>query len=324
MTDIKLAFAKDIHYTPVRKTRDVTPVMAEERILEKCKELDAVFHGFVLPYTTYSKVKISITFNKNGRNKVCGLRGFIDGCVSGKTVHDPATKREQEARELCKKHGKIFKGFEFIDRNNSYIHAHCPIHNEDFTRTHKTVKYSGSFMCDTCVELLNSSRTGITSLKKVMTVNNTYHFYLLSLDDKFIKFGVAASLRKRFGEIQRSSKFKHSVIYTHEFKKAWQAIDLEYGIKMNIHGKSAKKSDITDGWTETRQYSKLPEIQKFIADYIATDPSEPMYLQDYEEFWGNIGKGCDLDGIDINFPDTNPEEYDQHIKELDLSPVDAL
>ncbi|PVO50878.1 hypothetical protein [Salmonella enterica] len=317
-----LAFAEDIHYTPVRKTRDITPAQAQERILEKCKELNAIFNGFVLPYTTYSKARFSITFIDTQITKTYTTKALNDGNVRGPQIFNTQQAREEECKGLCDKHGQIFRGITYIDRNTTHIHATCPIHNEDFTRSHKTAKYDNSLMCDTCTSLLNSARSGVAYINKVKELESSYRLYLHSVEEKYVKFGVTFNVKKRFNEIQRLSKFKHELIFVHEFKKSWQAADLEYGIKTRIKGKIARKQDIPDGWTETREYSKLPEIQKMINDYIELDPQEPIYIEELTDYWGKNT--------------ITEEELDQHLaeltnltfgdidEELDLEPLEAL
>lgn len=317
-----LAFAEDINYTPVRKSRDITPIQGQGIIREKCKEINAVFNGFVLPYTTYSKARFSITFIDTQITKVYTTKALNDGNVRGPRSLNTQKVREDESRELCKKHGQIFRGITFIDRNTTHIHATCPIHNEDFTRSHKTAKYSNSLMCDTCTSILNSARSGVAYINKVKELESAYHFYLHSVEEKYVKFGVTFNVKKRFGEIQRASTLKHELIFTHEFKKAWQAADLEYGIKTRIKGKLAKKSEIPDGWTETREYSKLPAIQKMINDYIELDPLEPIYIEELTDYWGkNI---LSEEELDQHLAELTNLAFDDIDEELDLEPLETL
>ncbi|EIA3271154.1 hypothetical protein K7D65_001956 [Salmonella enterica] len=322
MQTINLAFAEDINYTPLRKSRDVTPAQGQERILEACKELNAIFNGFVLPYTTYSKARFSITFIETQKTRIYTTRALKSGYITGKAGRTVEEDRRRESKELCKKHGQIFRGITFIDRNTTHIHATCPIHNEDFTRSHKTAKYDNSLMCNTCTSILNSARSGVAYISKVKELDSAYHFYLHSVENRYVKFGVTFNVKKRFGEIQRASTLKHELIFTHEFKKAWQAADLEYGIKKHIKGKLAKKSEIPDGWTETREYSKLPAIQKMINDYIELDPQEPIYIEELTDYWGkNI---VSEEELEQHLAELTNLPFDDIDEELDLEPLKAL
>lgn len=317
-----LAFAEDIKYIPLRKSRDITPIQAQERILEACKDLKAIFNGFVLPYTTYSKAKFSITFIETQKTRIFTTKALRCGYITGKAGRTVEEERREESRELCEKHGQKFRGITYIDRNTTHIHATCPIHNEDFTRSHKTAKYSNSLMCDTCTSILNSARSGVAYINKVKELESSYHFYLHSVENRYVKFGVTFNIKKRLGEIQRASTLKHELIFTHEFKKAWQAADLEYGIKKHIKGKLAKKSEIPDGWTETREYSKLPAIQKMINDYIELDPLEPIYIEELTDYWGkNILSEEELDQYLDEYASL---QFDETHEELDLEPLETL
>lgn len=323
MKQTGLAFGKDIQYTPVIASRDVTPVEGEQRIIELCKVYNHTFNGFVLPYTTFTNTKISLTNNETGKEIITKYKSL----KMWKVRQNTRLIREAECKELCRQHGQIFLGFEYIDRNTSYIHAKCPIHDEEFTRAHRTVKYCNTFMCETCLQLLNSVRTGVISLHRIKELNAPQYIYIHSLEGKFIKFGITMSPNKRFGEIQRASKYKHEVIFMHKFKYAWQAADLEYGIKTKIKGKVARYNDVPDGWTETREYSKLPEVQKMIDDYIARNPTEPVYLEEINDVWGRdeltedeMNEAFD-DYLDGNF--ISDEEYNDGLAELDLSPLEA-
>ncbi|ELX0850412.1 hypothetical protein QJ253_002479 [Salmonella enterica] len=317
-----LAFAEDINYTPLRKSRDVTPAQGQEQILEACKELNAIFNGFVLPYTTYTKARFSITFIDTQITKVYTTKALNDGNVRGPRSLNTQKVREDESKELCKKHGQIFRGITFIDRNTTHIHATCPIHNEDFTRSHKTAKYDNSLMCDTCYSLLNSARSGLAYVNRVKELERSYHFYLHSVENRYVKFGVSANANKRLKEIQRLSKFQHELIFTHEFKKAWQAADLEYGIKTRIKGKLARKQDIPDGWTETRDYSKLPAIQKMINDYIKLNPTSPIYIEDIDGYWER--NGISEEELEQHLAELTNLPFDDIDEELDLEPLKAL
>ncbi|EMD4231303.1 hypothetical protein VQ237_001028 [Salmonella enterica] len=322
MTTPNLAFAEDIHYIPVRKSRDVTPMQAQERIIEACKGLNAIFNGFVLPYTTYSKAKFSVTFIETQKTRIFTARALNNGYITGKAGRTVEEARRQESKELCEKHGQIFRGITYINRQTTHIHATCPIHNEDYTRSHKTAKYDNSLMCNTCHSLLNSARSGLAYVNKVKELESSYHFYLHSIENRYVKFGVTFNVKKRLGEIQRASKFQHELIFTHEFKKAWQAADLEFGIKTHIKGKLARKQDIPDGWTETRDYSKLPAIQKMINDYIELDPAAPIYIEDIDGYWER--HGISDDELDKHLAEYINLPFDDIDEELDLEPLEAI
>ncbi|HGA5124877.1 TPA: hypothetical protein ACISXB_003338 [Salmonella enterica subsp. enterica serovar Javiana] len=80
--DGTLAFAKDIPFVKYHN-KSKTPEEAEQLVLERCKDINATFNGFILPFTRYFDAKISITINETGETKTLCAKGFVEGTISG-------------------------------------------------------------------------------------------------------------------------------------------------------------------------------------------------------------------------------------------------
>ena len=207
---------------------------------------------------------------------------------------------------------------ELPSRYKSYAECKCLIHNETFVRNCRDLIHKGSAACPQCLTVMRSMQNGISHYKyhgKIRPVS----LYIQSLDKEFIKFGISIHPETRMREQQRKSPFIHSLVYTHEFKEGWKAVDVEYGIKTHFKGKRLTIDDLLAGYTETREYNLLPEIIKFVDDYIKADPTVPQYIQDEDEFWSKDGGDFELDESTLTFPETNDDEYYNNLSELDLS-----
>ncbi|HHY8210897.1 TPA: hypothetical protein ACV72R_001180 [Escherichia coli] len=79
--DGKVAKAKDIHFVKYHNSSK-TPEEVEQLVIERCKELNITYNGFILPFTRYFDVSISITL-ESGETKSIKAKGFVEGTVTG-------------------------------------------------------------------------------------------------------------------------------------------------------------------------------------------------------------------------------------------------
>ncbi|CAD5752475.1 Uncharacterised protein [Escherichia coli] len=79
--DGKVAKAKDIPFVKYHNSSK-TPEEVEQLVIERCKELNITYNGFVLPFTRYFDVSISITL-ESGESKIIKAKGFVEGTITG-------------------------------------------------------------------------------------------------------------------------------------------------------------------------------------------------------------------------------------------------
>ncbi|KAB3473956.1 hypothetical protein F9Z48_12690 [Escherichia coli] len=79
--DGKVAKAKDIHFVKYHNSSK-TPEEVEQLVIERCKELNITYNGFILPFTRYFDVSVSITL-ESGETKSIKAKGFVEGVVTG-------------------------------------------------------------------------------------------------------------------------------------------------------------------------------------------------------------------------------------------------
>ncbi|EER6857694.1 GIY-YIG nuclease family protein [Escherichia coli] len=341
---MKLAFAKDIDFVKVGKQK--TPQFYEEICIEYAHKTKKTFKGFILPWEA-NRTRTLFIDNESGKEstpmlinvrtswgkvKGCKLDKGISPTVKHKAMNLSSEKKQQKLEKLYSdvrkavEHGnnKLIRiTGELPSRYKSYAECKCLTHNEIFVRNCRDLIHKGSAACPQCLSVMRSMQNGISHYKyhgKIRPVS----LYIQSLDKEFIKFGISINPEARMREQQRNSPFIHSLVYTHEFKEGWKAVDVEYGIKTIFKGKKLTIDDLSTGYTETRDYKLLSEIIKFVDDYIKTDPTVPQYIQDENEFWSQIGGDFELEESTFVFPDTSDEEYYNNLAELDLSPLEAV
>lgn len=127
------------------------------------------------------------------------------------------------------------------------IKQHCPVHNHNFSVTWASFN-GGTKGCKYC----NTS-----AFRTDIPVN----FYIQSLDDRYIKFGVTnRKVERRMIEQQRESVFTHRLIKSFRFTKGEHASKLEKLIKTKYECGVVSRDDLRDGHTETLPFELLPEI----------------------------------------------------------------
>ncbi|ECP3695809.1 hypothetical protein FZH23_17375 [Salmonella enterica] len=217
-----------------------------------------------------------------------------NGCSS---IDELKEKRFKEIDGLCQEAGYRFVCWltEQKSLKETRFRCNCPHHGEWEQSTREPCD-RGILYCPSCLSERRSLESGEYNIKRLGMTRPVY-FYVQQLDDKYIKFGFTVNVEKRMKEQAKRSKFNHKLIYSRLFDRGWLAVDLEKGIKLNIKGKTAKKEDVPDGWTETRQFKHLPKMIKFIEDYISSNPDKPLYLTQWND---NVFP--DYDDIDSWFP----------------------
>ncbi|EFO3944669.1 hypothetical protein DC952_03825 [Escherichia coli] len=172
---------------------------------------------------------------KEEAEKIARLNGRVDD------VYNQIVERNKETGFILREIVGDMQGSHFI------IRQRCPIHNHNFSVTWRSFK-GGTKGCKYC----NTSafRTDIP-----------VYFYIQSLDDRYIKFGVTnRKVERRMIEQQRESVFTHRLIKSFRFSKGEHASKLEKLIKTKYECGVVSRDDLRDGYTETLPYERLPEI----------------------------------------------------------------
>ncbi|EHL5695776.1 hypothetical protein FTT06_023775 [Escherichia coli] len=183
-----------------------------------------------------SKAKtIAKTIAKEEAEKIVRLNERTD------FVYDRIIERNKETGFILRGIVGDMQGTDFI------IRQRCPTHNHNFSVTWTSFK-GGTKGCKYC----NTSafRTDIP-----------VYFYIQSLDDRYIKFGVTnRKVERRMIEQQRESVFTHRLIKFFRFSKGEHASKLEKLIKTKYECGVVSRDDLRDGYTETLPFEALPEI----------------------------------------------------------------
>ncbi|EAA5571323.1 hypothetical protein DRG94_08835 [Escherichia coli] len=183
-----------------------------------------------------SKAKtIAKTIAKEEAEKIVRLNERTD------FVYDRIIERNKETGFTLRGIVGDMQGTDFI------IRQRCPTHNHNFSVTWTSFK-GGTKGCKYC----NTSafRTDIP-----------VYFYIQSLDDRYIKFGVTnRKVERRMIEQQRESVFTHRLIKSFRFSKGEHASKLEKLIKTKYECGVVSRDDLRDGYTETLPFEALPEI----------------------------------------------------------------
>lgn len=331
---MKTAFAKDIHYKP-RYSTSLTLLDYEERIIEKCQERGWIYKGIIIPLHERGAGRSKVLIESNGIESTPRIENVLNGSYNGNGPKKPPlkkfTKTEEEylkeATEFYDKHGwdvlgcaEPYKGIW------TKLILRCRCHGKEYTQTSlSATRRCGSLTCPVIRSVLTSIQNGSRQVTINKDANKPMLFYICRVGEKFFKFGISARLDPmvRIKEHQHHSKVPVTLEYYKQFDIGWQAGDLETGIKKNIRGKKIPKKLMPYGFTETLPISKLPDVMKFMEDYIALNPSEAIYFdEDYEL---NIADFVYSDEeIEQHF--SNLEQYadEDDYSDLDLSPVNAL
>ncbi|EFF9206025.1 hypothetical protein BGC99_002368 [Escherichia coli] len=324
--------AKDIEFTAKSK-RATPPVEYETRIIDVCQVHGWIYRGFVLPVKTpFQKTQVCIEVN--GKVKTPQIQAVLHGRFTGKDNTPPKKKFRFTEEEHLENARKFYKpiGWDVLGCAEPYqgvdtklilrCKCHGKIHKKGDLHNNRR---QGGLTCPLVRGVLKSIQNGKKQVIRNKFAKRPMHFYLIRIGEKFFKFGITTRKNplQRMREHQKHTNEKITFEYSHLFTTGWQASDLEIGIKKNIKGKKIPRKIMNSGFTETLPIDRLKDVKSFINEYIATNPSKPIYFGDD---WENI---IDLNEEDIerdlaqwmNAPLANLEPEDL---ELDLSPLDAL
>ncbi|HHX9249869.1 TPA: hypothetical protein ACVQ7F_000116 [Salmonella enterica subsp. enterica serovar Muenchen] len=159
--------------------------------------------------------------------------------------------------DICKAKGYIFAGFvNGWHGNLSCIRVKCLKHGDI-----SEVRYV-DFIKETSEPCCKCRKYGFMTGK-------TGRFYVQTLDDKFVKFGITnKDTKQRIAQQQRKSKFNHVLVYEAEFHDGKKALNLETWVKQNFVTGVVSRDDLGDGWTETTYIENLPVLLKEVKNYI--------------------------------------------------------
>lgn len=155
------------------------------------------------------------------------------------------------------------KGYEFVDfvdgwhGNESWLRVKCLEHNEI-----GEVRYNDFIGKETSEPCCKCRKYGFMSGK-------AGRFYIQTLDDKYVKFGITnKETRQRIAQQQRKSKFNHKLVYEAEFPDGSKALELENLVKKTFNTKVVPRDEMMDGWTETLRVEDLPILLKVTKTFI--------------------------------------------------------
>ncbi len=193
-------------------------------------------------------------------------------CSKAKTVaaHDQV-KKDKEAERLANRvdyvtdsvnernteTGYVLEGLEGdIFSKQLKIKQYCPEHDHRFVVTWDSFKggTKGCKYCCTC-----AFRTDIP-----------VYFYIQTLDDRYIKFGVTnRKVERRMIEQQRESVFSHELVTSYRFMNGVYADKLERLIKQRFKCGVVSRRDMRDGYTETLPIKELSNLITMTHEFVS-------------------------------------------------------
>lgn len=245
-------------------------VMTEEEatkfIEEKCKDLDYEFLGFVggwksqitkmiLRCKKHDHIWKNTKFFDFKNHGTCGCKKCAAEQFKTEYVV-PVENALSRIEDKCKKLGYEYIGVdgEWIGTANSWIKLKCTKHDAEFSVRYCTFSRNAKG-CPKC------SSSGYRP-------SEMGYFYIQTLDDKFIKFGVTNELPEtRMKQHMQKSKFAHKLVYVKQSVDGWIPWELEKEIKRTYQCGVVDKSMLKDGYTETLHITDLDSIIKLADTY---------------------------------------------------------
>ncbi|EDB0092226.1 hypothetical protein F8Y18_14670 [Salmonella enterica] len=331
---MKTAFAKDIEYK-TRYSTSLSIMDYEERIIERCKERGWIYKGIVIPLHERGAGRSKVLIESNGIENTPRIESVLNGVYTGTGPQKPPLKKytkteEEYLKEAIEFYDKL--GWDVLGCAEPYkgiwtkLHLRCRCHGEIYSQANLSLtKRHGSLTCPAVRAVLSSIQNGSRQVTNSKDANKPILFYICRVGEKFFKFGISSRLDPmiRIKEHQHYSKVPVTLEYYKQFDIGWQAGDLETGIKKNIRGRKISKKLMTYGFTETLPISKLPEVMKFMEDYISLNPSEALYFE--EECVLNYGDFIySEEEIEKHLAEYANLTFDDIDEELDLEPLEAL
>ncbi|EAM1281456.1 hypothetical protein H9U17_001015 [Salmonella enterica] len=165
-------------------------------------------------------------------------------------ITDSVNKRNAET-------GYVLEGVEGdIFSQQFKIKQYCPEHDHRFVVSWDSFKggTKGCKYCCTC-----AFRTDIP-----------VYFYIQTLDDRYIKFGVTnRKVERRMIEQQRESVFSHELVTSYRFMNGVYADKLERLIKQRFKCGVVSRRDMRDGYTETLPIKELPNLITMTHEFVS-------------------------------------------------------
>lgn len=234
---------------------------------ERCEELDYEFLGFVgeWKHVTTKMIlrckKHNHTWNNTQffnftKYKTCGCKICVD---EGKKTTNllPENVAIKRINKRCNQLNYTFIEFDggWIGSDKSWLKMKCNKHNKEFSVRFCTFDGGRSKGCQKC------SSSGYRP-------SEIGYFYIQTLDDKFIKFGVTNELPEtRMKQHMQKSKFVHKLVYVKQSVDGWIPWELEKEIKRTYQCGVVDKSMLKDGYTETLPITDLDRVIKLADTY---------------------------------------------------------
>ncbi|ECX8623717.1 GIY-YIG nuclease family protein [Salmonella enterica] len=153
--------------------------------------------------------------------------------------------------------GYILEGVEGdIFSQRFKIKQYCPEHDHRFVVSWDSFK-GGTKGCKYCCT---------SAFRKDKPVN----FYIQTLDDRYIKFGVTnRNVKRRMIEQQRESVFSHELVTSYRFVNGEYADKLERLIKKRFKCGVVNRLDMRDGYTETLPINELSKLITMTHEFVS-------------------------------------------------------
>lgn len=93
------------------------------------------------------------------------------------------------------------------------------------------------------------------------------YFYITSLNDYAIKYGISSDPHKRLKEQSGNSRFVHKILYSFYFEDGYIPKLIEQTVSLEVGKNFLTKNDLSDGYTETCSIDKLLDILDIVEQY---------------------------------------------------------
>ncbi|EDH8285866.1 hypothetical protein CB696_19395 [Salmonella enterica subsp. enterica serovar Livingstone] len=201
-----------------------------------------------------------------GRGRVC--RDCSKARVRAR--RDADKKEKEEARyskrveyvygainERNKETGYILEGIDGDIMTAKFkINQRCPTHDHRF-----------SVVWDSFINRTKGCKYCCTS---AFRSDKPVYFYIQTLDDTYVKFGVTnRKVERRMIEQRRESKFEHELVKAYRFENGVYATKLERLIKSKFKCGVVSRDDMRDGYTETLPIFYLSKVMTLTNEFIS-------------------------------------------------------
>lgn len=251
--------------------------------IKACEKFNLICNGIVEDGVVNQRSKIMITCADCGddlgstrytelitRGRVCRKCSKIK-VAERNTRKTEQEKKKREERKFIKRDttlrhrinernietGYVLEEIVYMsDFEQSLIKQLCPEHNHRFAITVQS--FNGNTKgCKYCCT---------SAFRKDKPVN----FYIQTLDDRYIKFGVTnRNVKRRMIEQQRESVFSHELVTSYRFVNGEYADKLERLIKKRFKCGVVNRLDMRDGYTETLPINELSKLITMTHEFVS-------------------------------------------------------